>query len=380
MPSFADPRSCLREFFQTGRNVGKRLPSFNLRDVNRDIRNVTTRFDNIGDRIEGAIGAASRGEFLPGQVLSVTNEFRCPPSHYSNYFSQHRQPKFKFMFFVSLELNPDFIEAFGGNWTNGEMWWFIKQSSRPNVSYEYEDCNMYNFRQKALRRATFDPIQMQMYDDLQDSSHSFWTTFLRIQSPVTGLINGDMSNLTDFLENAGMDWLDPKESTADGSTLGQVRSDNGEQVGSAGRRPTKVLLNSASTGVLPGGNQFRQIIKSIKVHHIIDWGRKVVVYNFINPRINEVRLDELTWESSDPSIIDVTFEYDTFQMLFPNALSQDSIDKHLPPISPININTDETPFGVVSKALDKVEDLKKKASNAILGGPETPTFPGSGKL
>lgn len=366
MPSFADPRSCLREFFQTGRNLGKRLPSFSLRDVNRDIRNVSTKFENIGDRIEGAIGAASRGEFLPGQVLSVTNEFRCPPSAYPHYFAQHRQPKFKFMFFVSLELNEDFKNAFGGKWTEGEMWWFIKQSSRPNVTYEYEDVNMYNFRQKVLRRATFEPIQMQMYDDLQDASHSFWTTFLRIQSPVTQLVNGDLVNLPEFLENAGMDWYDPNKSTTENASLAQIRSNNGER-----SRDTTVLANSASTAALPGGHQHKQIIKSIKVYHIIDWGRKVVVYNFIHPRINEIRLDELSWESSDPNMIDVTFEYDTFQMLFPRDLDQDTIDNALPPISPINMNSVETPFGVVSKALDTVEDLKQEALNTLFGGPET---------
>lgn len=359
--AFADPRSCLREFLQTGRNLGKRSPSFSLRDVSRDIRNISTKFNNIGDRIEGAIGAASRGEFLPGQVLSVTNEFRCPPTQYANYFSQHRQPKFKFMFFVSVELNPDFVNAFGGKWSDGEMWWFIKQSSRPGVTYEYEDVNMYNFRQKILRRATFEPIQMQMYDDLYDVSHSFWTTYLRIQSPVTGHISDlSLGDTTDYLEESGMSWLDPKISTATGSTLEQIRSNRGER-----SRRTTVLRNSASTAVLPGGNQHKQIIKSIKIYHVIDWGRKMVVYNYVNPRINEVKLDELTWESSDPNVIDVTFDFDTFQMLFPNDVTEDVINNNLPPIYPINLNTTETPFGVSSKGLDKIQDLKDSTTKTL---------------
>lgn len=359
--AFADPRSCLNNFLTSGRNLGKRVPSLSLHDVSRDIRNISTKFSNIGDRIEGAIGAASRGEFLPGQVLSVTNEFRCPPTAYADYFAQHRQPKFKFMFFVSMELNSDFIHAFGDKWPEGEMWWFIKQSSRPSVTYDYEEVNMYNFHQKVLKRATFDTMSMQMYDDLYDASHSFWTTYLRIQSPVTGQVaTFSVGDTTDFLEESGMNWYDPKLSTAQGSTLDQIRSNKGELA-----RKTSVLRNSASTGALPGGNQHKQIIKTIKVYHIIDWGRKYVVYNFINPRLTEIKLDELNWETSDPNVIDISFDYDTFQMIYPNGVTEDLINNNLPPVYPINLNTTETPLNIISKGLDVVQDLKDSAAEAI---------------
>lgn len=329
--AFADPRSCLRNFLQTGRNIGKRPPSFSLRNVQRDIRAAQTSIENIGDRVEGFIGAAARGDFLPGQLLSVTNEFRCPPTDFAQYFSQYDQPKFRFMFFASLELNPAFQTAFGGaQWPAGEVAWFIKQSGRPNVSYEYEETNRYNFRQKALRRAILEPVQIQLYDDLRDASHSFWTTFIRIQSPVTNLRIDPA-----FIENAGMNWANAEQYQ---QNLGQIRSELAEQPAQA------QLANSASTGVLPGEQPNAQIIKSIKVYHLIDWGRKYIVYEYVNPRINEIQMDELSWENSDPNVIDVTFEYDTFYVHFPQGVTEDEINKHMPPVYPININTDEVPF------------------------------------
>lgn len=388
-----DPRSCQANFFQTGRNFGRRPPSLSLRNVQRDIRAVKTSIQNIGTRIEGAIGAAGRGEFLPGQLLSVGNELRCPPTPYANFFSQHRPPKFKFMFFASLELHPSFIEAFGGqSWSEGEVWWFIKQSGRPNITYDYEEVNMYNFRQKVLRRATLEPISIQMYDDMQDASHSFWNTYIRIQNPVTNIRALD----TD-IEEDGMGWGDVK--TASRNNLKTIRSTNGEvtdilpvdknpdglfsnislesllnlakinppaaarieerqEYGPTGDpAPIESLRYSASTGVLPSNSQnaggipqARQLIKSIKIYHVIDWGQKVVVYDYINPRINEIRLDELNWESSDPSVIDVTFEYDTFHIYFPVGVNEETVQTpKIPPAYGINVNSDEVSLGSIGK-------------------------------
>jgi hypothetical protein len=349
MASFRDPRSCLRDFLQTGRNLGKRPPSFSLRNVQRDIRAVKTRIDNIGDRVEGAIGALGRGEFLPGQLLSITNEFRCPPSAYANFFSQHQQPKFKFMFFAGLTLNSDFVDAFGGkNFSGGEIFWFIKQSGRPNVTYEYEEANMYNFRQKVLRRATLEPIQIQMYDDLKDASHGFWNTFIRIQNPVTNIFSAGGK----LVEQNGMSW-DIEESL---TNLDVIRSVDHEQPGTT----SSAINNSAGTAVLPGSNQEKQIIQSIQLYHLVDWGRKIIVYNFVNPRINEIRLDELSWDSSDPNIIDVTFEYDAFNIFFPRGFSEDEINKWQPGAYPININSDETPFGALNKGIKSFNNVVGK--------------------
>lgn len=324
--AFDDPRSCLRDFFQTGRNIGKRPPSFSLRNIQRDARTVVNQAGQIEERVEGFIGAAARGDFLPGQLLSVANEISCPPTDYAQYFSLYDEPKFKFMFFASVELNAAFQTAFGGGqWPNGEVAWFIKQSGRPNITYEYEETNRYNFRQKALRRAILNPVDIQLYDDMKDASHSFWTTFLRIQSPVTNLVIDPM-----FLENAGMSWPLPNEF---GQNLGQVRSELGEVNPSPG-----TLANSASTGVLPGNVPNVQIIKSIKVYHLMDWGKKYIVYEYVNPRINEITLSELSWEESEAAVIDVSFEYDTFRIHFPKGVTEDELNKHMPPVYPINPN------------------------------------------
>lgn len=358
MASFADPRRCLRDFLQTGRNLGRRPPSFSLRNLQRDIRSVKTRIENVKDRVEGAIGAVARGEFSPGQFLSITNEFRCPPTAYANYFGQHRPPKFKFMFFVEFKLNADFNEAFGLPWFPSEMWWFIKQSGRPNVNYEYEDVNMYNFRQKVLRRAVLNPVTIKMYDDLQDSSASFWNAFLRIQSPVTSMYPTSTQNM---FENYGMNWDDIEKYK---ENLKLVRSARGESIDNR-------LNYSASTGVLPNASSGRgigvtQLIKEINVYHLIDWGRKYVRYEYVNPRINSINFDELTWESSDPNVIDVEFEYDTFHIHFPLGVTDDLLQNGaLPNLYPITPNMDETPLDAVNTGIDKFNTGFHSAYEAV---------------
>lgn len=347
--AFRDPRSCLLDFFQTGRNLGRRPPSLSLRNVQRDIRNVKTSIENIGDRIEGAIGAATRGEFLPGQLLSITNEFRCPPTPYANYFSQFRPPKLKFLFFATLELYSDFQDAFGGTtWSNGEMWWFIKQSNRPNVSYEWEEVNKYNFRTKVLRRATLEPIQMQMYDDLRDVSHSFWNTFIRLSNPITNLgLSEDVDR-----EDKGMEWT-VDEITND---TGIIRSANGTL------DPPLSQTYSAGTGALPGINQRKTILKKIQIHHVLNWGRQIVTYTFSNPRITEIRLDELTWEDSAPNMVDVTFEYDAFDIAFPNAFTEeDTTSNKIPPAFPLLPQYDETPIKAVNEGFNAFNNTVNRA-------------------
>lgn len=366
-----DPRSCLKDFFQTGRNIGQRPPGLSLRNIQRDIRSATTRLENIGDRVEGAIGAAARGEILPGQLFSIFNEIRCPPTAYANFFSQNKPPKFKFMFFMSFKLNPNFATAFGGNpFPGGEMWWFIKQASRPKIDYEYEDVNMYNFRQKILRRSTLNPIQLNIYDEMADTSAGFWNAFIKIQNPVTNITAATAAGI----EDRGMNWADIDDYTRN---LGQLRRELGDTA-------PPHMSYSASTGILPGinngvlGSGNKNIIDSITTYHIIDWGRKFVAYEYINPRIEEITFDDLTYSDSEHNMIDISFSYDTFHIYMPDNVTEEFIRTHSTPLHPINPNLGETPFPAVNSAIDKfntgvssaVEGITEQVNSAIPGFPD----------
>ena len=142
-----DPRSCIKNFTTTGTNLGGRTPSFRTRDVRRDVNNAQIRLENIKDRVEGGIDAFKRGDILTGQFTSGLNELRCPPTPYASFFAQYQPPKFPFMFATRFFLHPDFDTLFGGDqsFPDGHPQWFVKQATRPNINYEYEEVNMYNF-------------------------------------------------------------------------------------------------------------------------------------------------------------------------------------------------------------------------------------------
>lgn len=345
--AFRDPRHCLRDFFQTGRNLGKRPPSFSFRNVQRDTRAVSTSIGNIGRRLEGAIGAAARGDFLPGQILSIGNEFRCPPTHYASYFGQHNPPKFKFMFFVEISIDPVFNQAFGEPWSEGEVWWFVKEMDRPRVNYSYEEVNMYNFKTKVVTRAHFEPLSMVMYDDMSDVTNGFWNSYIRIMSPITN--TGSLPKYPP--ERLSMQWdkdiyqFDRQEPEA--PQIGINRFTNAEGAAIAPSR--SILFNSSSTGALPGlaGNEFRNnIIEFMFLHHIIDWGQQIVSYLFRGVRIENIQMDQLTWESSEPCEIEVQFSYDSFEIYYPSQfLESDVSGDKIPSVYPINPQYDDFPFG-----------------------------------
>lgn len=227
---------------------------------------------------------------------------------------------------------------------------------------------MYNFRQKILRRATLEPIQMNMYDDLTDSSAGFWNTFIKIQNPVTNLTSKTAINI----EDTGMNWNEFKDLQRN---PGHIRRTEGDVA-------DPDLSYAASTGILPGqsnaqagsstiGSGNNQIIKRITVYHLIDWGRKYVAYEYVNPRIEEITLDDLTWESSDPNVIDITFSYDSFHIHMPTGVSEEFIRKHATTLYPISPNLDETPIPFVNTGIDAfntginsaVEAATEQASN-----------------
>ncbi len=332
-----DPRNCLNDFSTTGTNLGGKIPSFRVRDVRRDYENVKQRLSNIGDRIEGGINAAKSGEFLAGAFTAGLNEFRCPPTPYAAFFAQLQPPKFPFMFATRFYLYPEFEELFGGDQTfpDGHPQWFVKQSSRPNINYEYEEVNMYNFRTRVLKRSEFQAVTMVMYDDLKDATGSWWNTYIRLMSPVTNIAEQPLI----FTEEGGMDW-----DTIDIDLLSSgtnLRNGSGD-VNIANPAHTGIdplgLSYSAGTGVLPSDseNGSVNIIKAIQIMHILEFGKKMVVYTYRNPKFTEIRFNELDWEQSGPSTVECTFQYDSFEISYKGEFSDESVQSiNMPPAYPI---------------------------------------------
>jgi len=331
-----DPRSCLKSFTTTGTNLGGRSPSFRTRDVRRDYENVQQRLENIGDRIEGGVNAAKEGDFLGGQFTSGLNELRCPPTPYASFFAELQPPKFPFMFATKFNLHPDFVGLFGGAaFPDGSPSWFVKQAGRPNMNYEYEEVNMYNYRTRILKRSEFQPVSLTMYDDLKDATGSWWNTYIRLMSPITNIA----SQVRQEYEEGGMNW--------EPAFIDSLATDEDLRVGDGSvtkATPTETGITpigadySAGTGVLPSISDLGNvdILQSIQIMHILEFGKKMILYTYRNPKFTEIRFNDLDWEQSGPSTLETTFQYDAFEISYKGNFTNDSVDSiDMPPAYPI---------------------------------------------
>lgn len=231
-----------------------------------------------------------RSIFTPGSgdVQSSLGE-RCEASPYAIDLIA-RAPKYKFMFVVQ------FIPASGygplGSQDFGplDMAFTVKTSSRPNIKYELEDVNYYNYRTKVMTKAEFEPMTMTFHDDTQNFATQFFNAYMRAMSPITGIqSSGAMS---DLLESGGMDFV--------GNTLRE-----GEILNSIG-----ASRYAASSGPLYLDNKV--VFSEIRLYHLFDNGNRMNVWRFFNPRINTLDLDDLDMSiGNEGSQLSLSFNYDS---------------------------------------------------------------------
>ena len=197
---------------------------------------------------------------------------KCWATPYAEALAFRFSPKQKFLFIVEFNYNDDFAHALSdiGKYTA----FVVKTSTRPYVHFEYEDLNVYNFRTRYPKRTVYDPMSMTFYDDSNNSSMEFFHSYLNLMSPISnaGVVN-------DEFESSGMGW-------------------------------DKNLWTSASLGVLPGNNGNINVLNSINLYHVYDFGLHVNRYSFYNPKILEINLDDLDMASSDTNSIAIQFAYD----------------------------------------------------------------------
>lgn len=199
-----------------------------------------------------------------------------------------RAPKYKFLFVV--QFIPD--AAYSALGTNQfgplDMAFTVKHSTRPDARFVHEDVNYYNFRTKVATRTEFQDMNMTFHDDTLGYASSFYKSYLRAMSPITGLENPDSG----LMEESGMDYV--------GNTLVNNEIINSIQ----GNR------YAASTGPLAGNS--KQIFREIRLYHVYDYGNTMDVYRFMNPRVATLSLDDLDMSvGSEGSELSMSFHYDS---------------------------------------------------------------------
>lgn len=193
-----------------------------------------------------------------------------------------RAPKHKFMFVVQ------FVPASGyESIRNLDIAFMVHESTRPNIKYQTEDINFYNFRSKVITKTEFDPMTMKFYDDIRNDAGRFHAAVLKALTPVA---NFPTYNEFRNPEEKGM-LFDKTGAAIDGVSF-QGRSST------ASHGP----LNSGA-----GVTLFSEII----LYHLFDAGRVMNVYRCYNPRITDLKLDELSMAESAPTSVELSFVYDT---------------------------------------------------------------------
>ena len=210
------------------------------------------------------------------------------PKHYASNLIPHHQPKFKFMFMVELVFHPEYQQLLSKSLLNkkSEFEFVVKNSSRPNVSFEYEEINMYNYWTRVPKRTLYEPMTMRFYDDDANSSNSFYTNYMRAMSPISN-------------EGGGDTMIFPQQYQENSMSAKPIS------------RPDEVTnqKGGASLGAL--NNDATNILTEIRLYQLYDWGRLLNVYHMYNPKITNMNLDDLDMaDSGAGSELEIQFAYD----------------------------------------------------------------------
>ena len=119
-------------------------------------------------------------------------------------------------------------------------------------------------------------------------------------SPITNMGSDDATGLVNP-EQLGMDFTNMLKSQT--TTAGTLQS----QALIEGSLPS----NNYTGSVGPLIGDASKILKSVRIFHVYDGGRQMNVFQFLNPRITEMTLDDLDMSTSEGNEVNIKFNYDS---------------------------------------------------------------------
>lgn len=309
-----------------------------LKDFNPDVFNRTTgAAQQILDKIKQGdfnfedipqiIGDFQDLERLIGGIISSpleagqARDIGCGPSPYARDLIAYA-PKYKYLFIVEFLYTTPYQTAKTNNHA-----FVVKTSTRPHISFEYEDVNYYNYRTKVPKKTMYEPMSMRFYDDDLNQAMLFYAFYLNVHSPISNNAKGVMdSSVVGVYETAGMDF------------------ENRASTGVIGGGSVETTFSSASFGPLSGNEKV--LLRAIKLYHIYRQGRLVNTYLFRNPQITSMELDDVDMsEGSTGCEVTFNFSYDSVLIISGSPITRGNkkelielTDGGLYPIDPV-INT-----------------------------------------
>lgn len=183
---------------------------------------------------------------------------------------------------------------------------FVKTFDRPQIDFESEDINVYNYRTKVIKKTNFNPVNITFYDDQLSHVLSFVNSYLNLMSPITNTTLG--AQIKD--QTSGMYGSDDDE---------LMSIPNDRFLGYAGKAGTvkmdtydNVNAYSASLGALSDATKLQQILENIIVFHIYQGGGICDVYELYRPKILQIQMDQLnSTASSESNNITMQVAYDS---------------------------------------------------------------------
>lgn len=249
-----------------------------------------------------------RGIYTPPPASSSRDIEMCGASPFAMDLIRFA-PKQKFLFIVQFT----FREPYQA-WSNiaQDMAFVVKTSTRPNVQFDYEEVNMYNFRTRIPKRAIYEPITMTFIDDTQNNANLFYIAYMRAMSPIANIggMREQIPTVAQYQEQSMNRDIDQ------GMTFD---------------RGANTYRGSASLGALT--DNVENVLAEIKIFHVFEYGRLMNVYRFFHPKITHLQLDDLTMsESGNGSEVSLNFEYDGLHVI-PNYAISDTTTYNIETLS-----------------------------------------------
>ena len=178
-------------------------------------------------------------------------------------------PKLKFNFTVQFFPRVNIFPELGN--LNPEFMVFqLKSVTRPSPQVNLQEVNFYNYRSKIATRIDYGTVTISFYDDPLNRAHDLFKRYFETISPVFNRTREE----TDSLDRRGFD-------------------------------------GAASVGNLPD-NARNGIFRALAVgqQYQVAGQFRETIYNYLNPKIQQIELQELDMSMSEASMVTLTFSYD----------------------------------------------------------------------
>jgi hypothetical protein len=198
-----------------------------------------------------------------GLISTITS-----PEYYASIMNSY-VPKYNFLYVVSITLYDEYQADMPTSFS-----FLIKKFDKPKTTFEYEEVNMYNFRTQVPKRATFNPVHLEVFNDIKNESLNFIVAYLRRICPIFS------------------------QSDHRSYELSGMAFDNA----------------SSSYGLYTTNNNVN-IIEQIDIYDIYAGNKTMDVYSLYNPKITDLAINDWNMEeANNVSIITLELVYDGWNL------------------------------------------------------------------